>query len=122
MSTSVHALCNLCLSSCYLVIFRREGKKVSGQYGEYGGYDFLLIKVSCLQNIHHDHDHDHHPNHDHDNDHDNDDRWRGQCRPNWPPVFLRPPINPRNPILEVMAGDFIIVIFMIMVIMVITMI
>ena len=30
--------------------FRRAWKRFSGQYGDYGGYDFLLIKVSYLQN------------------------------------------------------------------------
>ena len=40
-----------------MILFLEETeKKVSGQYGEYGGYDFLLIKVSCVQNIHHGHD------------------------------------------------------------------
>ena len=66
-----------------------------GQYGEYGGYDFLLIKVGCFQNIHimmmilvitiii---------------------RWKGKWRPNWPLVFPRPTIYPPNLISGDMAG------------------
>ena len=54
--------------------------KNSGQYGEYGGYDFLLIKVGSLQNNHNDHDnHDDH-NHDdhvHDDHNDDDDQVEG---------------------------------------------
>ena len=91
-----------------------------GQYGEYGGYDFLLIKVVCPQLkltviiiikvmmmiimiitilmmmmvL----------------------RWRVQCQQNWLHAFHRLRINPHNLILEVMAGDLMIM--MVVVVMV----